>query len=92
MRVIDNKEKRRFETEVDGRLAFIEYTAMPNIVSLNYIEVDKVLEGNGVASEMAEKVLLQIEQRGLKIIPVCPFIKKYIKKHPEWETIVADEQ
>jgi len=90
MRVIDNKEESRFETEVDGHSAIIEYSVMPNILSLNHTVVDKALQGKGVAKEMVEKVLLQIEQRGLRVIPRCPFIKKYIKKHPEWETIVAN--
>lgn len=91
MRVIDNKEMNRFETEIDGHQAIIEYSVLPNILSLNHIEVDKELAGKGVASEMTEKVLLQIEQRGLKVIPICPFIKKYIQKHPEWNSIIADE-
>jgi len=88
MRVIDNKEKSRFETEVDGHWAFIEYSVRPNILALNHTQVDKALAGRGIATEMAEKVLLEIELRGLKIIPVCPFIQKYINKHPEWNSIV----
>lgn len=91
MRVVDNKEENRFEAEIDGQMAVIEYSVKPGIVSLNHTEVPEALSGKGVASEMIEKVLLQIEQRGLKVIPVCPFIKKYIQKHPEWESIIAKE-
>jgi predicted GNAT family acetyltransferase len=90
MRVIDNKEMNRYEAEVDGYKAIIEYSVKPGILSLNHIEVPKELAGQGVASEMTEMVLLQIELRGLKVIPVCPFIKKYIGKHPEWKTILAE--
>ncbi|MAP79745.1 MAG: N-acetyltransferase [Aequorivita sp.] len=89
MRVIDNKQKHQFEAEVDGSTAVIEYSVQPDIISLNHTEVPKELEGQGVASEMTEKVLLQIEQRGLKVNPVCPFIEKYIERHPEWESILA---
>ncbi len=92
MRVIDNKEHNRFETVIDGHHAIIEYSVLPGILSLNHTEVDKALAGKGVASEMTEKVLLQIELRGLKVIPVCPFTKKYIDKHPEWKSILADEK
>jgi predicted GNAT family acetyltransferase len=88
MRVIDNKEKNRFEAEVDGHTAIIEYMVQPGVLSLTHTEVPKELSGQGVASEMTEKVLLQIELRGLQIVPVCPFIKKYIDKHPEWKSIV----
>ncbi|CAM3450826.1 GNAT family N-acetyltransferase [Aequorivita lipolytica] len=91
MRVIDNKEKNRFEAEVDGNTAIVEYSVKPGILSINHTEVPKALEGQGVASEMTEKVLLQIEQRGLKVVPVCPFTKKYIEKHSEWKSIVASD-
>lgn len=89
MNVIDNKEKNRFETKIDGHEAFIEYSVKPGILSLNHTEVDKALAGQGVASEMIEKVLLEIELRELKVIPVCSFIERYISKHPEWQSIVV---
>lgn len=91
MRVVDNKEENRFEAEIEGQMAVIEYSVQPGILSLNHVEIPEALSGKGVASEMIEKVLLQIEQRGLKVIPVCPFIKKYIQKHPEWESIIAKD-
>lgn len=91
MKITDNKEKNRFETKVDGHNAFIEYSVQPGILSLEHTEVDKGLAGKGVGSEMAEKVLLEIELRGLKVIPACSFIEKYISKHPEWKSIVAED-
>ena len=91
MRVIDNKEQNRFEANVDGHLAIIEYSVKPGVLSLTHTEVPKDLGGKGVASELTENVLLQIEQRGLKVIPVCPFIEKYIDKHPEWKSILANK-
>ncbi|MGO3182293.1 MAG: GNAT family N-acetyltransferase [Aequorivita sp.] len=92
MNVIDNKEKNRFETRVDGHLAFIEYTVQPGVLSLNHTEVDKALAGQGIAGEMTEKTLLEIELRGLKVIPACSYTEKYISKHPEWKSIVADNK
>lgn len=89
MHVVDNKEKSRFEAEIDGHEAFIEYTVHPNALTLTHTEVDKALSGRGVASELTESVLLQLELRGLKVIPECSFVEKYIEKHPEWESIVA---
>ncbi len=91
MNVKDNKEHNRFETEIEGHQAFVEYSVKPEIVVLEHTEVDKALGGRGVGSELVEAVLLQIEQRGLKVIPKCGFIKKYIGKHPEWESIVYRE-
>lgn len=90
MRVIDNKEKKRFETEIDGYQAFIEYSVQPEVIVLEHTEVDKELSGRGVAAELTESVLLEIELRGLKVIPECSYTKKYIEKHPEWKSILAN--
>ena len=91
MNIIDNKEKKRFEAQVEGHQAFVEYSVKPNILVLEHTEVDKALAGKGVGGEMIEAVLLEMELRGLKVIPECPFITKYIEKHPEWKSIVAEE-
>lgn len=91
MNITDNKEKKRFETEIEGHQAFVEYSVKPGILVLEHTEVDKALGGKGVGSEMIETVLLEIELRGLKVIPECPFIEKYIEKHPEWKSIVAKQ-
>lgn len=89
MNVIDNKEKNRFEAEIDGQQAIIEYSVRPNIMVLEHTEVDKSLAGRGVGSELIESVLLQLELRGLKVIPKCSFVEKYINSHPEWKSILA---
>ncbi len=92
MKISDNKEKSRFETEVDGQIAFIEYNVMPGIIIITHTEVPKTLEGKGIASDLTEQVLLQIERRGLKVVPSCGFTKSYISKHNEWISILADGQ
>lgn len=89
MHYVDRVEQKRFIATIDGYQAYIEYEVKPDIIILKHIEVDKELSGKGIASELTESVLLGIESRGLKIIPECPFIKGYIEKHPEWESILA---
>lgn len=92
MNVVDNKEKQRFETFIDEHRAIIEYSVQPGVLVLEHTEVDPALKGQGVASELVEKVLLQIELLGLKVVPQCPFVKKYIEKHPEWNSILVDSK
>ncbi len=91
MKVIDNKEKSRFETEVNEQIAFIEYKVQPGIIIITHTEVPKTMEGKGIASDLTEQVLLQIERRSLKVVPSCPFTKSYINKHAEWLSILADD-
>jgi len=89
MNVVDNREKNRFEAEIDGYRAVVEYNVKPNIIVLKHTEVDKELAGRGIGGEIVEAVLLQIEQRGLKVVPECGFVRNYIGKHPEWKSIVV---
>lgn len=84
----DNKEAQQFELDIDGAIAFIAYEAHNGDIALVHTEVPEALEGKGIGSVLALKTLEYIEAQGRKIIPLCPFVKSYIKRHPEWERIV----
>lgn len=85
----ENKEKNRFEAEVENRVALIEYKRAEDKMYLTHTEVPKELEGKGVGSSMVKQVLQQIKDENLKLIPLCPFIASYVKRHPEWKEILA---
>lgn len=90
-KITENKEKNRFETEVDGKIAIIEYNRKKDKIYLIHTEVPPEMEGKGIASSLVKQVLQQIKDEGLYVIPRCPFIAAYIKRHPEWNEIVAND-
>ena len=57
-------------------------------IYLTHTEVPRELEGKGIGSQLVEKTLQDIERQGLRLVPLCPFVAAYIKKHPEWRRIV----
>ena len=85
----DNTDRKRFETEVDGITAFIEYIRAKNAIYLTHTEVPKQLEGRGVGSALVKRSLEQIEKEGEKVAPLCPFVAAFIKRHREWIPMVA---
>lgn len=85
----ENKERKRFEAEVNGELAFIEYIRAKNAIYLTHTEVPKTLEGKGVGSALVESVLSTIEAEGEYVAPLCPFVAAYIKRHRKWVPLVA---
>lgn len=89
IKIIENTDKKRFEAEVDGRLAFIEYIRAQQQIYLTHTEVPIALEGKGIGSSMVKQVLQQIKTEGLELVPLCPFVAVYIKRHPEWNEILA---
>lgn len=84
----DNQEAQQFELDINGHIAFIAYELHHGALALTHTEVPIALEGKGVGSVLVQKTLAHIEAAQQKIIPLCPFVLSYIKRHPEWERIV----
>lgn len=89
--ITDNSSKKQFELVSGGYTSRIEYMLVGNKIFLTHTEVPTELEGKGIGSKIVKLVLEEIESRKLKLIPLCPFVAKYISKHPEWKRILADD-
>lgn len=87
----DNQDRKQFELVVEGHTARIEYMIMANKIFLTHTEVPVELEGKGIGSIIVKLALEEVEKRRLKLIPLCPFVGKYITRHPEWKRILADD-
>jgi|SRR5690554_619501 len=83
-----NEEKKRFEIEIAGSFAFIKYTETAKNIALIHTEVEPALEGQGAAGAVVEKTLNYINTSGKTLLPYCPYVFAYIKKHPEWKRLV----
>ena len=83
--------KRRYELDLeDGQIAMIEYYLAPGgEVALTHTEVPYDHAGQGVGSQIAFKALTDIREQGSKVIPQCGFVASYIRRHPEWQELVA---
>lgn len=85
-----NEETHRFEITVEDHKAFIDYKERPGKITLIHTEVEPELEGKGAATAVIEKTLGYIEQNNYKLVPICPLVFAYIKRHPEWKRIVDE--
>ena len=86
--LINNETDKQYEFHIDGFVPRIVYTKSGDKIYLTHIEVSKELGGRGIASSLVKSVLEDIQQKGLSLIPLCPFVIKYIRRHPEWEPLV----
>jgi predicted GNAT family acetyltransferase len=84
--ITDNAQLQRFEAHVDDVLAgFAEYQLTDELVVFTHTEVDPSFEGGGVGSALARFALDKIRDEGTrKALPVCPFIKGWIQRHPDY--------
>ncbi len=88
--VVDDREAKRFEGWVDGRLAgFAEYQLTDQLIVFTHTEVDPAYEGRGVGGAIARYALDAVRADGTRrVLPVCPFVKSWIGKHPDYVSLV----
>jgi predicted GNAT family acetyltransferase len=89
--IINNKEQSRFETEINGEFAYVDYRLYKNGIALMHTFVPEFAEGKGVASALAKFALDFVQEQKLKLKPYCPVVAKYIQRHPEYEVLVDKE-
>lgn len=87
----DNKEEERFELIVDGIPSIVEYKQKGKDIYLTHTEVPESQEGRGIAAALVEKVLTEIENSGQQMIPLCPYVQSFLKRHPDWQRIVKPQ-
>jgi len=88
LQVRHNREHSRYEVELDGQRALIQYRDAGGVRYYLHTEVPEALEGHGIASRMAKAALDEAQAEGLTIVPLCPFVRGYIEKHPEYKPMV----
>ena len=90
--VRDNPAELRYEARRgDSLLGQIRYRTEPGLVVLVHTDVDNSVEGSGVGSALVAGALDDIRSRGLRVVPVCPFVAAYIRRHPEYSPLVAPD-
>ena len=87
--VTDNPAANRFEMPLDGGLAFVAYRRTGDVLALDHAEVPPALEGQGVGSRLVKATLENVRARGLKVVPGCSFVRAYMRRHPEFDDLVA---
>jgi predicted GNAT family acetyltransferase len=89
--VLDNKNERRFEMSLgEGKMAFIQYEETgKGVRALTHTEVPEEFEGQGIGSALVRKTFEIIQKENLKIVPACKFVAVYLKRHPEYQTLLA---
>ena len=87
--VVENNEAaKRFEARVDGKVAFIQYRYEKDRIVMIHTEVPDSLGGRGLAGKLAHAALEYARAEGLKVVPLCPYVASYIRKHPEYQSLV----
>ena len=92
--VTNNPEQNRYEAHLDGELAgFAAYQLTTGVITFTHTEVDPAFGGKGVGSALARGALDDVDANsGRQVRPLCPFIKGWIDKHPQYAALAVTEQ
>ncbi|HEV7482918.1 MAG TPA: GNAT family N-acetyltransferase [Solirubrobacterales bacterium] len=91
--VSDASERERYEIRVDGELAgFATYKARPRQIAFEHTEIDAGFEGQGLAGKLIAFALDDARERGLAVLPFCPFVKAYVQRHREYADLVPEDR
>lgn len=85
-----DEERQTFDALIGQDRATLEYRSnKEGKIFLTHTEVPPALQGNGVGSKLLIHVFDYIRDNNMRMIPVCPFVKSYLKRHPEYMKLVA---
>ncbi|WP_258053558.1 GNAT family N-acetyltransferase [Streptomyces sp. Ru72] len=81
--------RNRYEILVDGKRAGLTAYRDRDAQRVFYhTEVDDAFAGQGLASRLVQEALTDVRESGKRIVPVCPYVAKFLKRHEEFADLV----
>ena len=87
--IAHNAAAGQFESRTEHGVARLKYVLRGETLDLVHTEVPPEVEGQGIGTSLADAALQHARREGTKVIPSCPFVASYVKKHPEFADLVA---
>lgn len=84
-KIVHIPEKRRFETEEECVIAYVEYKVKGDTFDIVSTKVPEPLEGRGVGTLLVRFAYQYAIDNGLKRKATCPFASIWLKRHPEYD-------
>jgi hypothetical protein len=89
LNIVHKPEIGRFEAVVDGLRCEADYQLDGQVVRMTHTGVPPQLEGRGIAAALVKAALSWARAQGYKVVPLCSYVSLYIRRHPEWQDLVA---
>jgi hypothetical protein len=91
--ITDDADSRRYVIRVDGKRAgLLQYRLRPELIELVHTEIYEEFEGRGLGGQLISFALRDARERGLAVLPFCPFVNDYIQRHRQYVDLVPEER
>ena len=86
----DTVSKGRYVLVVDGVEAAMTYSRVGSgMIIIDHTDVPAALRGRKIGERLVQQAIEDARRDKVAIIPLCPFAKAQIGRHPEWQDVVA---
>ncbi len=87
----NNADGGRYELSFEGAVVGLaDYRQLDDVVVISHVEVDPAYGGRGLAGELTRFALDDLRSRAQGVWPVCPYVRAWIGKHPEYLQLVPE--
>lgn len=87
--IVHNLAESRFEAAVPGGLGRADYRRVGDTLHMVHTEVPPAHRGHGIAGELVQAALDHARTNGLRVMPLCSFVRSYMRRHPESRELLA---
>lgn len=86
----DGPKGGSYVTGEPGQQAVMTFSrASAKLIIIDHTEVPDAYRGQGVGAKLSEHAIAEARKGGWKIIPLCPFFKAQVARHPEWQDVIS---
>jgi predicted GNAT family acetyltransferase len=90
VKIVDEPAASRYEArDREALVGILEYRRYPKRITLIHTEVRPDQEGRGIGARLAQFALDDARATGHRVTPTCPFVRRYLGRHPEYADILT---
>lgn len=83
-------ELSRFQAIVGSETCVAAYRLGDDrVLRMTHTEVPPALQGRGIAARLVRYALDYARAQGLKVLPLCSYVRRYMQRHPETQELLA---
>ena len=88
--IVHDANRHRFESTLDGDTARAEYVVSRGVLHIRHTEVPAAFQGRGVAASLVRAVIAHARERGLRVVPDCPYARSYMERHADTHDLLPE--
>ena len=92
MEVVHNQAENRFEIQLDGQLAKLDYIETGDSIVMTHVGVPIEFRGHGIAAIITKAGLDYAKSKSLRVIPMCSYVAAYLRRNPQYIELTRSKE